>query len=71
MKCVFFVADNYGVSRVVSAVELHYVVDLFGQKVGGFTLALIAPLGANKHDCRHGRAFLKLGMVRECVPKQV
>ncbi len=54
VKRVLFVADDDGVARVVSAVELDYVVDVLGEQVGCFALALIAPLCTNNHYCRHG-----------------
>ena len=47
--------DDDGVAGVVAPVELHDVVDVAAEQVGGLALALVAPLGAHEHDCRHTR----------------
>ena len=53
MQRILFVANDHGVAGVIAAVKLHDVVNATAEKIGGFALALIAPLGANQHDCRH------------------
>ena len=50
---VLLVADHDGVAGVVAAVELDDVVDAAAEQVGGLALALVAPLGADDHDCWH------------------
>ena len=51
---VLLVADDDRVAGVVAAVELDDVVDAAAEQVGGLALALVAPLGADDHDCWHG-----------------
>ena len=51
---VLLVADDDGVPGVVAAVVLHDVVDRGAEQVGRLALALVAPLGADQHDCGHG-----------------
>ena len=53
---VLLVADHDGVAGVVAAVELHDVVDPATEQVGGLAFALVAPLGPDDHNCRHGIA---------------
>ena len=50
---ILLIANNDGVAGVVSAVELHNVIDTFSKKVGSFTLTFVAPLGTNQNDCWH------------------
>src|SRR5699024_9205453 len=52
------VVDDNCVPGVVSAVELHDVVDLGAELVGGLAFALIPPLGSEHHNCWHEVAFL-------------
>ncbi len=54
MQRVLLVADDDGVTRVVTALVADDIVDLTAKEVGGLTLALIAPLGAHENDSRHG-----------------
>jgi hypothetical protein len=42
-----FIADNHGVTSVIAALIANYVINSVAEQVGGFTLALIAPLGSN------------------------
>jgi hypothetical protein len=51
---VLLVADHHGVAGVVAAVELHDVVDAAAEEVGRLALALVAPLGSDDGDRRHG-----------------
>ena len=51
---VLLVADHDGVPGVVAAVVLDDVVDRGAHQVGRLALALVAPLGAEQHDGRHG-----------------
>jgi hypothetical protein len=44
MKCIFLVADDYGMARVISALIANYIFDFVAENIGRFTLALIAPL---------------------------
>ena len=53
MQGVFFVPDDDGVTRIVSAVKFHNVVDATRDEVGRFALTLVAPLGTNNHDGGH------------------
>ena len=46
--------QNHGMPGVVAALIPHYPLDAAPEKIGGLTLALVAPLGADEHDCRHG-----------------
>jgi hypothetical protein len=40
---------------VIASLEAHDDVGLLGEQVRELSLALIAPLGADYHDSRHGR----------------
>ena len=51
---VLLAVDHDGVAGVVAAVEPDAVVDLVAEQVGGLALTLVAPLGADEHDGRHG-----------------
>jgi hypothetical protein len=49
-------ADHDRVAGVVAAVELDHVVDdlaRVAEQIGRLAFALIAPLGADEHDCGH------------------
>jgi len=49
-----FAVDYQGVASVVASLVADYEVHLFGDKVGKFPLAFVAPLGANDNGRRHG-----------------
>src|SRR5690625_1243048 len=49
VKSVFLIPDHDGVAGVITAIELHHVIDTSTEGVGRFTFTLIAPLGSNKH----------------------
>ena len=43
---------------IVTAVETHHAVDVFGEPVNDLALAFVTPLGANHHDIfRHLDSF--------------
>ena len=46
--------QHHGMAGVVAALVPHDPVHAATEQVGGLTLALVAPLGADEHDCRHG-----------------
>ena len=46
--------QHHGMAGVVAALIPHDPLDAAPEKIGGLTLALVAPLGADEHDCRHG-----------------
>src|SRR5699024_5860189 len=54
LELILFTADDDRMAGVVATVWLHNVVNLATQKVCGLTLALVAPLGSDDHDCWHG-----------------
>ena len=54
---VFFIADDDRVPGVVAAVELDDVVDAAGEEVGRLAFSLVAPLGSDDDDGRHGGPF--------------
>jgi hypothetical protein len=56
VQSVGVLADDDGVPCVVAAVELDDVVDGATELVGGLALALVAPLGADEHECGHDRS---------------
>ena len=43
-----------GMSGVVAALVAHNPLNPATEKIGGLTFALVAPLGADEDDCRHG-----------------
>ena len=62
MQREFLVLDDYGVTSVISALVPDNVVDLFAQKIGCFSLALIPPLGSQEGNGGHERSpFIKKG----------
>ena len=67
MKCVLLVADDNCVARVISAIELNYVVNVLCQKVCGFAFTFVTPLGSDNHYCGHTRTSLYKGFVRDGV----
>ena len=46
--------QHHGVARIVAALIPHDPLHAATEQIGGFPLALVAPLGADEHDCRHG-----------------
>jgi hypothetical protein len=46
---VLFTVNDYGVSGVVTAIELNDVVNLRSKLVGCFALALVSPLGTDDY----------------------
>jgi hypothetical protein len=46
--------QHHGVACVVAALIPHDPLHASTEKVGGLTFALVAPLSADEHDCRHG-----------------
>ena len=52
---VLAVGQHHGVPGVVAALVAHHPLDLAAEQVGGFALALVAPLGTDQHDRRHVR----------------
>ena len=54
---VLLVADDDRVPGVVAAVELDDVVDAAGEEVGRLAFSLVAPLGSDDDDGRHGGPF--------------
>ena len=46
--------QHHGMAGVVAALIPHDPLDAAPEQIGGLTLALVAPLGADEHDCRHG-----------------
>ena len=46
-----FTVDHQGVTGIVTALKAHHRGDPIGQQVDDFTLALVAPLGADDHQC--------------------
>ena len=65
MQGVALLADDDRVAGVVPALVPDHVVDPVTEQVGGLALALVAPLGADKHDGGHAHPFgwrrLRLG----------
>ena len=45
--------QHHGVPGIVAALVAHHPVHTSTEQVGGFSLALVAPLGADEDDCRH------------------
>ena len=46
--------QDHGVPGVVAALVAHHPLHAPTEQIGGFTFALVAPLGADEDDCRHG-----------------
>ena len=56
------------VPGVVTALEANDVVHVVGEKVGDLALALVAPLGTDKHDTGHVRTPRLLGPADSSLP---
>jgi hypothetical protein len=55
MQCkVLTGRQHHRVPGVVAALITHYPLRAAAEQVGGFAFALVAPLGADQDDCRHG-----------------
>ena len=59
MQHVTLVADLDGVPGIVAALKAHHHVDVAGQHVDKFSLALVAPLGPDQNVHRHDPILLK------------
>ena len=71
MEGVFLVANHHGVPGVVTAVELHHVVNASPELIGCLPLAFVAPLGSDDHDCWHDLLLLfGSGGTRHNTPRQ-
>ena len=64
LELVLLAADHHGVARVVAAVGLDDVLHAAAEDVGGLTLALVAPLGADQDDRCHGRVLTSSSRAR-------
>ena len=53
MKRILFTVNNNRVTCIVTAVELNDVIGVLSQLVGSFSLAFVAPLGAENDDGGH------------------
>lgn len=54
MKCVLVTVDHDSVTGVVPSVELHHIVDLCTELVGGLAFAFVSPLGSDDYYGWHG-----------------
>ena len=46
--------QHHGVACIVAALIAHNPLHTATEKIGGLSFALVTPLGADEHDCRHG-----------------
>ena len=53
MQRITLIANDDRVSGVVSALVANDVINPTSEEVCGFTFALVAPLGTDKHNCGH------------------
>ena len=53
VKIIGSFSNNNSVASIVSTLIANHVLDPATEQVRGLSLALIAPLGADEHDCRH------------------
>ncbi len=57
MKDMLLVIDDKRVTGVVSSLEAHHAVSLFGEQVNNLAFSFISPLGANNNDICHEFLF--------------
>ena len=46
--------QHHGMAGIVAALVPHDPLDAAPEQIGGLTFALVTPLSADEHDCRHG-----------------
>ena len=52
-RVLLAVRGDHRMAGVVAALVADHVLDLAAEQIGGLALPLVAPLGADEHECGH------------------